>query len=141
MHGLISGAHTIGRTTCGSLQNRLYNYNGTAGQCDPTIDPKYSNFLKRKCRWASEFVDFDGMTPKAFNNEYYKNLQKNMGLLATDQLLYSDSRTSTLVNALASQPDLFYAQFAASMVKLGKIQDPSEDDDAEIRLKCSCINA
>lgn len=139
---MVLGAHTIGRSTCGSLQNRLYNFNGTAGQCDPSIDPKYANFLKRKCRWASEYVDFDGFSPQAFNNEYYKNLQRNMGLLATDQLLYKDSRTAGLVNALASQPELFHAQFAASMVKLGMIQEgDDDDDDGEVRLKCSCVNA
>ncbi|XP_074335334.1 peroxidase 7-like [Apium graveolens] len=138
---VLSGAHTIGRTSCGSVQERLYNFNGTAGRSDPSIDPKYLNFLKRKCRWASEFVDFDGITPKNFNNEYYKNLQRNMGLLSTDQMLNKDSRTSVLVSALASQPEVFYSQFAASMVKLGKIQDPSSEGKGEVRLNCNYINA
>lgn len=123
------------------MQERLYNYNGTVGRSDPSIDPKYLNFLKRKCRWASEFVDFDGVTPKNFNNEYYKNLQRNMGLLSTDQMLNKDSRTSVLVSALASQPQVFYSQFAASMVKLGKIQDPSSEGNGEVRLNCNYVNA
>lgn len=137
---VLSGAHTIGRSTCGSLQYRLFNYKGT-GKPDPTIDPKYLNFLRRKCRWASEYVELDAVTPKAFDVQYYKNLQKKMGLLSTDQLLYSDSRTAPIVNAFASQSGVFHHQFAASMVKLGNIQDYLADQDSEIRLNCNYVNA
>ncbi|KAI3465774.1 hypothetical protein Pfo_022437 [Paulownia fortunei] len=134
------GAHTIGRSTCGSLQYRLFNYKGT-GKPDPSIDPKYLNFLRRKCRWASEYVELDAVTPKAFDVQYYKNLQKKMGLLSTDQMLYSDSRTAPLVSAFASQSAVFHHQFAASMVKLGNIQDYLADEDGEIRLDCNYVNA
>ncbi|CAK9143961.1 unnamed protein product [Ilex paraguariensis] len=133
---VLSGSHTIGRSTCGSLQYRLYNFNGT-GTPDPSINVKYLNFLRRKCRWASEYVDLDGITPRTFDIEYYKNLQYKMGLLSTDQLLYSDSRTQPLVTALASQPSVFYGQFAVSMVKLGNIQS---EDEGEIRVNCNYVN-
>ncbi|KAL2474009.1 DDB1- and CUL4-associated factor 4 [Forsythia ovata] len=96
---VLSGAHTIGRSTCGSLQNRLFNYKGT-GKADPSINHKYLNFLRRKCRWASEYVELDAVTPKAFDVQYYKNLEKKMGLLSTDQMLYFDSRTAPLVTAV-----------------------------------------
>lgn len=135
---VLSGAHTIGRSTCGSLQNRLFNYKGT-GKSDPSINPKYLNFLRRKCRWASEYVELDAVTPKAFDAQYYKNLEKKMGLLSTDQMLYSDSRTAPLVTALTLQSSVFRHQFAASMVKLGNIQD-YDDDDGEIRVNCNCVN-
>ncbi|XP_022880437.1 peroxidase 7-like [Olea europaea var. sylvestris] len=141
---VLSGAHTIGRSTCGSLQNRLFNYKGT-GKPDPSINPKYLNFLRRKCRWASEYVELDAVTPKAFDVQYYRNLEKKMGLLSTDQMLYSDSRTAPLVTALTSQSSVFRHQFAASMVKLGNIQDydddDDDDDDGEIRVNCNWVNA
>ncbi|KAL3833833.1 hypothetical protein ACJIZ3_008569 [Penstemon smallii] len=137
---VLSGAHTIGRSTCGSLQDRLFNYKGTR-KPDPSIDPKYLNFLRRKCRWASEYVNLDAVTPKAFDVQYYKNLQKKMGLHSTDQLLYSDSRTAPLVSAFASQAGVFKHQFAVSMVKLGNIQDYNSDEDGEIRLNCNYVNA
>ncbi|KAG9129679.1 hypothetical protein Leryth_017757 [Lithospermum erythrorhizon] len=136
---VLSGAHTIGRSTCGSIQYRLFNYEGT-GKPDPSINPKYLNYLKRKCRWASEYVDLDAETPKKFDVQYFKNLQNKMGLLKSDQLLYSDSRTKPLVDALGSQNFLFRHQFAASMVKLGNIQDYLSADDGEIRVKCSKVN-
>jgi peroxidase len=36
-------------------------------------------------------VPVDVVTPRAFDNQYYRNLQNGMGLLASDQLLHSDS--------------------------------------------------
>ncbi|XXG82636.1 hypothetical protein AAC387_Pa10g0541 [Persea americana] len=136
---ILSGAHTIGRSTCSSIQERLSNYKGT-GKPDPTIHAGYFNFLKRKCRWASEYVDLDGTTPKTFDSAYYTNLQKKMGLLFTDQLLYSDSRTAPIVTALATQPWLFYRQFAVSMVNLGKTQILTGSDEGEIRTNCNFVN-
>lgn len=137
---VLSGAHTIGKSSCGAVQHRLFNYHGH-GKVDPTIEPRYLNFLRRKCRWASERVEMDAVTPTKFDVQYYKNLQKKMGLLSTDQMLYTDSRTASIVSALASQPEVFHHQFAASMVKLGKIVDYSADQDGEIRHSCSCVNA
>lgn len=135
----LSGAHTIGRSTCASVQDRLFNYKGTH-KPDLSMNSKYLNFLRRKCRWASEYVNLDAVTPKKFDAQYYKNLQNRMGIHSTDQLLHSDSRTGPLVSALASQPEVFHQQFAASMVKLGNIQDIS-DEEGEIRLKCDRVNA
>ncbi|OWM85717.1 peroxidase 7 [Punica granatum] len=135
---VLSGAHTIGRCTCGSVQSRIYNHKGT-GKADPTIDPKYLNYLRRKCRWASEYVDLDATTPKAFDSVYYKNLQKKMGLLTSDQLLHSDHRTSPIVAALASQPHLFHYQFGVSMAKLGNVQVLT-GEEGEVRSNCNFVN-
>ncbi|KAK7359564.1 hypothetical protein VNO77_01525 [Canavalia gladiata] len=137
---VLSGAHTIGRASCGSIQYRLYNYQGT-GKPDPSIDPKYLNFLQRKCRWASEYVDLDATTPRAFDPVYYVNLKKKMGLLSTDQLLYSDPRTSPIVSALASAPYIFKHQFAVSMTKVGNIEVLTDQDEGEIRTNCNFVNA
>ncbi|RVW21508.1 Peroxidase 7 [Vitis vinifera] len=135
---VLSGAHTIGRTTCGAMQHRLYDFHGT-GEPDPSISPKYLKFLRRKCRWASEYVDLDAITPRTFDVMYYKNLQHNMGLLATDQMLGSDSRTSDLVATLVSKPSIFYSQFAMSMEKLGNTQVLT-GEDGEIRVNCNFVN-
>lgn len=135
---LSAGAHTIGRTTCGAMQHRLYDFHGT-GEPDPSISPKYLKFLRRKCRWASEYVDLDAITPRTFDVMYYKNLQHNMGLLATDQMLGSDSRTSDLVATLVSKPSIFYSQFALSMEKLGNTQVLT-GEDGEIRVNCNFVN-
>ncbi|KAF5475363.1 hypothetical protein F2P56_007172 [Juglans regia] len=137
---ILSGAHTIGRASCGSIQNRIFNYSGT-GKPDPSINARYLNFLKRKCRWASEYVDLDATTPRTFDVQYYSNLPKNMGLLSTDAKLYIDSRTAPLVSALADQPSLFFYQFGVSMAKLGNVQVLTGPHEGEIRTKCSFVNS
>lgn len=134
------GAHTIGRSSCGVIQDRLYNFNGT-GTSDPSIDSNYLKFLKRKCRWASERVELDATTPWQFDNTYYTNLQMKMGLLHTDQILYSDSRTSPLVAALASNPSIFHHQFGVSMAKLANVQVLTCENEGEIRTNCNCVNS
>ncbi|KAK8952807.1 Peroxidase 7 [Platanthera guangdongensis] len=135
---VLSGSHTIGRSTCGSVQGRLYNFKGT-GKPDPSINANYLNYLKRKCRWASEYVELDATTPTKFDSVYYTNLQRKMGLLLTDQLLNSDSRTALIVSALATQPMLFYQQFSVSMTNLGNVQVLT-GNEGEIRTNCNYIN-
>ncbi|CAK9327263.1 unnamed protein product [Citrullus colocynthis] len=137
---VLSGAHTIGRATCGAIQNRLYNYSAT-GKPDPSLSPKYLNFLRRKCRWASDYVDLDATTPNTFDNAYYSNLPKKMGLLSTDSALYTDPRTSPIVKALAYQPSIFRHQFAVAMAKLGNVQVLTDLLEGEIRTNCSCRNS
>lgn len=137
---LCTGAHTIGRATCGVIQERLYNYSAT-GKPDPSLNPKYLNFLRRKCRWATDYVDLDATTPNKFDNAYYSNLPKKMGLLSSDSALYTDSRTSPIVKALAYQPSIFRHQFAVSMAKLGNVQVLTDLFEGEIRTKCSCRNS
>ncbi|XP_010926873.2 peroxidase 7 [Elaeis guineensis] len=135
---VLSGSHTIGRCTCDAIQQRLYNFNGT-GKPDPSIDARYLNFLRRKCQWATEVVELDATTPTTFDSMYYKNLEKKMGLLLTDQLLYSDSRTSPVVKALATQPMLFHQQFALSMVNLAN-SPVLTGNEGEMRTNCNFVN-
>ncbi|KAG6504870.1 peroxidase 7-like [Zingiber officinale] len=137
---VLSGAHTIGKATCGAIQHRLYNYGGVAGESDPSIDPRYLNYLKRKCRRASTEVDFDPTTPTEFDNEYYRNLKQHMGLLGTDQLLASDSRTEPIVEALASQEGVFKHQFAKSMKNLAETLALEGNDEGEVRINCNFVN-
>lgn len=108
---------------------------------DHSINPEYLNFLRRKCRWASEYVELDASTPWQFDNKYFTNLQKKMGLLYTDQILYSDSRTLPLVATLASNPSIFHNQFGVSMAKLGNVQVlTGQDRQGEIRTDCNFVN-
>ncbi|KAJ8513550.1 hypothetical protein OPV22_003984 [Ensete ventricosum] len=136
---VLSGAHTVGRATCQSIEYRLYNYTGVPSESDPSINPRYLNYLKRKCRRRSAYVDLDATTPTKFDNAYYRNLNNRMGLLSSDQLLRSDSRTGPLVEALSSQPMVFVHQFARSMKNLADTM-VLEGDEGEIRTNCNFVN-
>ncbi|KAL8200200.1 hypothetical protein R6Q57_011539 [Mikania cordata] len=136
---VLSGAHTIGRCSCESVQHRLYDYKGTK-KPDPSINHAYLNYLRRKCRWASQNVYLDATTPRTFDVQYYHNLKNKMGLLSTDQLLSSDSRTKPIADALSFESSLFSNQFSVSMVKLANILDANSQDKGEIRLNCNRVN-
>lgn len=137
---ILSGSHTIGRSTCGAIQYRLMSNFNKTGKPDPSINSIYSSWLKAKCRRESDYVNLDATTPRTFDVVYYKNLQKKMGLLSTDQLLYSDARTASFVPLLTSQPELFFNQFAVSMVKLGNVQVLTRNFEGEIRQNCNFVN-
>ncbi|CAH2034631.1 unnamed protein product [Thlaspi arvense] len=139
---VLSGAHTIGKANCGTIQSRLYNFNGTS-ESDPSINPELADYLRRKCRWASETVDLDVKTPVTFDNQYYINLKNHEGVLTTDQELLKDPRTAPLVDAFATQPShMFRQQFAVSMAKLVNVGViTGEDRIGEIRKVCSKSNS
>lgn len=137
----LSGAHTIGRSSCSSFKYRLSNFNGTR-KPDPSLNSMYlNNFLKKKCQKDLDLIYLDAITPKTFDTQFYSNLHKKLGLLSTDQLLKSDVRTGPFVAALASQPSLFESQFAVSMVKLGNVQVLTRPNEGEIRVNCNFVNA
>ncbi|CAM8956976.1 unnamed protein product [Rhodiola kirilowii] len=136
---VLSGSHTIGRSTCLAIKHRLYNFNGTR-KADPTLDFKYLYLLRKKCKNDYVFADLDVTTPKKFDTVYYSNLEKSKGLLSTDQLLYSDPRTASFIPLLANATELFNSQFAASMVKLGNVNVKTGKMDGEIRINCNFLN-
>ncbi|CAL5072629.1 unnamed protein product [Urochloa decumbens] len=135
---VLSGAHTIGRASCGAVRPALCKLKGAAAP----MERQYADFLRRKCGGAGEgeYVELDGVTPTEFDNQYYRNLMRGRGVLDTDMMLLPDSRTGGLVRAFASQPSLQFAQqFAQSMRKLGEAQVLT-GNEGEVRRKCSAVN-
>ncbi|KAM7250484.1 hypothetical protein ACFE04_022367 [Oxalis oulophora] len=134
----LSGAHTIGRSSCSAFLNRLAYFNGTT-KPDKSLDYKYWNELRKACTKSYNFVELDVITPKKFDTQYYTNLKMKKGLLSTDQLLYSDIRTNPYVETMATEAQLFSDMFSASMVNLGNVQGKNSNQ-GEIRLNCNFVN-
>ena len=78
-------------------------------------------------------------TPFAFDNMYYKNLLLEMGLLGTDQALFSDPRTKYLVQYFANYKTQFLQAFSAAMDKMSSI-GVKTGNQGEIRKICTQIN-
>jgi len=140
----LSGGHTIGRARCRSFLNRLYNFSGT-GNPDPTISSSYLSTLQSTCPQnvsASTITSLDPGTPDTFDNNYFTNLQNEMGLLQSDQELLSTSGASTIsiVNDYSSSQANFFSNFANSMINMGNIS-PLTGTSGEIRLNCRKVNA
>ncbi|XP_078176234.1 peroxidase 16-like [Carex rostrata] len=132
----LSGGHTFGVASCAFINNRLYP------TTDPTLNPQFANQLRFTCPAIlnpNNFVFLDATTFAAFDNAYYQNLQNGMGLLESDQILYTDPRSQGTVNLFASNQGAFFQAFIDAMTKLGRIGVKSALD-GEIRQKCQLPN-
>ncbi|XVF60385.1 hypothetical protein PTKIN_Ptkin08bG0041300 [Pterospermum kingtungense] len=58
------------------------------------------------------------MTPNKFDNLYFQNLPKGLGLLQSDHGLYNDPRTRPFVELYAKDQNKFFQDFARAMQKL-----------------------
>ncbi|CAL9027155.1 unnamed protein product [Prunus brigantina] len=139
----LSGSHTIGNARCTSFRQRLYNQSGN-GLADFTLDQKYAAQLRTRCPRSGGdqtlfFLDF--VSPTKFDNSYFKNLLASKGLLNSDEILITKSQvTKQLVQQYAENTELFFEQFAKSMVKMGNIS-PLTGSRGEIRKRCRKINS
>ncbi|KAL2486677.1 Peroxidase 54 [Abeliophyllum distichum] len=102
---------------CQSFADRLYSFNTTHAQ-DPSLDPKFASSLKRKCPKSvtNSRVNLDVAIPNKLDNQYYKNLEKKMGLLSSDQTVENSGLTANIVAKYVNNPILWAADFAASMI-------------------------
>ncbi|KAF3790340.1 Peroxidase 49 [Nymphaea thermarum] len=130
----LSGAHTIGLARCTLFRDRLYN--------DSDIDPSFKESLEAGCPLSgndNKHFNLDVATPTLFDNQYYKNLQQEKGLLHSDQVLLNSSITSHFVNRYTSSSRRFFRAFGKAMIKMGNVS-PLTGKKGEIRLSCRKVN-
>lgn len=129
----------MGRVHCVNLVHRLYP------TVDPTLDPDYAEYLKGRCPTpipdptAVQYSRNDRETPMILDNNYYKNLLKNKGLLMVDQELASDPATLPFVQKMASDNDYFNEQFSRAALLLSEY-NPLTGDQGEVRKDCRYVN-
>ncbi|XP_059646903.1 peroxidase 21 [Cornus florida] len=134
------GAHSVGRVHCLNLVDRLYP------TVDPTLDPEYAEYLKRRCPTpvpdpkGVEYARNDRETPMVLDNMYYKNLLNNKGLLLIDQQLTTDPNTSPFVQKMAADNSYFHDQFSRALLLLSE-NNPLTGDQGEIRKDCRYVNS
>jgi peroxidase len=137
------GAHTMGVAHCEFFYNRLYNFSGT-GRQDPSMAPSLVESVKSVCPQAASTglgntVALDQGTEFLLDKSYYKQLEKNHGILQIDQELTYDSTRSRIVKSLAGRGSRFGSSFGQAMVKMGNI-GVLTGSQGEIRKICSQIN-
>ncbi|KAL4557924.1 hypothetical protein LXL04_036118 [Taraxacum kok-saghyz] len=69
-------------------------------------------FLKK------EAIFNDVMTPRNFDNAYYQNLQRGLGVLKSDRALVMDPRTKPFVELYARDQKVFFEAFGGALEKL-----------------------
>jgi peroxidase len=127
-----SGAHTLGAADCPFFQYRIGS--------DPTMDPGLASQLKGTCSSDPNAFAFLDPSPVSFDNAFYRNLQGGKGLLGSDQVLYSDTRSRGTVDYYSSNQGAFFADFVAAMTKLGRIGVKTPATGGEIRRDCRFPN-
>lgn len=141
-----TGAHTIGLARCATFDNRLFNFSGT-GAPDPTLETTMLSNLQTLCPVngdGNKTTALDRNSTDLFDNHYFQNLLNNRGLLGSDQILYSsaeaNSTTKSIVQSYSSNAQLFFNDFANSMIKMGNIS-PLTGSSGEIRKNCRVVNS
>lgn len=139
----LTGAHTIGFSHCKEFSQRLFNFSKTS-EFDPAYKPEYAAGLRKLCHDYKKDPSLsafnDVMTPSKFDNMYYRNLKKGLGLLATDSAMVEDKRTQPFVDMYASNQSKFFEDFAHAMNKVSVLRVKT-GRDGEVRHRCDTFNA
>lgn len=137
------GAHTIGTTACGTFTYRLNNF--VNGSADPTINPTFLPQLRSQCPAGGDAnrVPLDTGSENRFDTSFFSNLQNGRGVLESDQRLWNDISTRTVVQRFLGIRGLlgltFSIEFTRSMVKMSNIEVKT-GAVGEIRRVCSAVN-
>uniref|UniRef100_A0ACD5VX54 Uncharacterized protein n=1 Tax=Avena sativa TaxID=4498 RepID=A0ACD5VX54_AVESA len=136
----LSGAHTVGWARCATFRAHIYN--------DTAVDGAFAAQVRGKaCPSAGgdgNLAPLEQRAPAAFDNGYYKDLVSRRVLLRSDQELYGgsgagDGATDALVRNYAANATLFAADFAAAMVRLGRLALIGKS--GEVRINCRRVNS
>ncbi|XP_048446406.1 peroxidase P7-like [Pyrus x bretschneideri] len=132
----LSGSHTIGQARCTSFRPRIYN--------ETNLDSSFAQTRRSNCPRTSGSGDnnlapLDLQTPTSFDNNYFKNLIQNKGLLHSDQQLFNGGSTDSIVRTYSNSYNTFSSDFASAMIKMGDIK-PLTGSSGEIRKNCRKTN-
>jgi len=131
----LSGAHTFGRARCMVIHSHL---------TDKDINPSFAATLKLACPNSSfDLVpqNLDFSTPNKFDNNYFKQLRKNEGVLRSDQVLHSTPGINVdIVKEYAQNKKSFFKQYGIASIKMGNIK-PLTGTQGEVRLNCRLPNS
>ena len=135
------GGHTLGFAHCSSFNTRLFQFNKT-NAIDPTMDQSFAQKLQSLCplnKNANNAGSFLDDTRLQFDNNYYTNLIKGRGVFTSDQSLFVDPRTKSIVEEYASNQQTFFSEFSKAMVKMSKVGIKTKGN-GEIRANCRIVN-
>ncbi|KAG6406787.1 hypothetical protein SASPL_134398 [Salvia splendens] len=138
------GGHTIGTSACQFFSYRLYNF--TNGGPDPTIDPAFLPTLRGLCPNGGDGtrrVGLDSGSETRFDAGYFAKLRDGRGVLESDQRLWGDASTRSVVQRFIGVRGFagltFGIEFGRSMVKMSNVEVKT-GTNGEIRTVCSAVN-
>ncbi|CAN1256909.1 Type I inositol polyphosphate 5-phosphatase 2 [Linum perenne] len=139
----LSGAHTLGKARCSSFNGRIHDLFKSRTNDKYERHTTFLKILKSTCLGNErQLAPLDLQTPFRFDNKYYINILHGRGLLGSDDVLVSEKNTTvtSLVWKYASNEEVFFRDFAQSMVKMGNT-NVLTGDEGEIRKNCRVVNS
>lgn len=137
------GAHTIGFSHCKEFSHRIFNFSKTS-EFDPAYYPKFAQGLRKLCSNYTQDPSLsafnDVMTPGKFDNMYYQNLLRGLGLLQSDHAIATDPRTKPFVEMYAANETKFFEDFSQAMEKVS-VHKVKTDREGEVRRRCDAFNS
>ncbi|XP_047981333.1 probable peroxidase 26 [Salvia hispanica] len=142
-YATLLGAHTMGKTHCANLNDRLYNFNKTR-KPDPSIAKSRRDELRKQCpktlkKGQKDPTVFLTDDQYRFSNKYYSNLVSNKAVLKVDQDLLQSYNTSQLALEYVAILEHLKQQFSLSISRLGGLKVLT-GNQGEIRLNCRFTN-
>ncbi|KZV48464.1 putative peroxidase 61-like [Dorcoceras hygrometricum] len=144
-YATLLGAHTLGKTHCKNIHDRLYDFNKTQ-KPDPTMSRLLLGKLRKlcpsslkKCKDSTVFLtDKDG-DAYPFTITYYSNVLSYDSVLGVDQQLLFNYNTSQLVLEYAEKFESFRREFTLSISRMGGL-GVLTGNQGEIRKNCRLTN-
>ncbi|KAG0593173.1 hypothetical protein M758_1G302700 [Ceratodon purpureus] len=139
----LSGAHTVGRTSCAQITSRLYNFPGSTTGADPALDVDYAHHLQQLCPQNGNpnvIVPLDPVSPNTFDNMYYTNGVTGRVMFASDNALFLDHQTEFASNLNSQNGEFWQVKFANALVHMAS-NKIKQGRDGEIRQNCRFTNA
>ncbi|KAL3653419.1 hypothetical protein CASFOL_003100 [Castilleja foliolosa] len=134
----LSGGHTIGLVQCTNFRARIYNETNN-------IDGQFGAAARRECRVNTPGDDhklqpLDIISPKEFDNSFFRDVRNNKTLLHSDQQLNTHDRDiAKWVYKYSDNQISFLEDFAKAMVRMGNIK-PLLGPPGQIRKNCRMVN-
>ncbi|CAA7050475.1 unnamed protein product [Microthlaspi erraticum] len=140
------GSHSMGRTHCSYVVDRLYNFNLT-GEPSTTMNKSFLSEMTKQCPPRTKkgqtdplvYLNPDSGSNHSFTSSFYSRILSNESVLEVDQqLLYNDD-TKQISEEFSQSFEDFRKSFALSVSKMGSINVLTRNE-GEIRRDCRRIN-
>ncbi|XP_059292815.1 suberization-associated anionic peroxidase 1-like [Lycium ferocissimum] len=123
----LAGAHTVGFARCATV----------------CVSANVNPAAQLQCNCSATLTDSNlqqlDTTPAVFDKVYYDDLNRNQGIMFSDQVLTGNSTTAAIVTTYSNDVNVFLGDFAAAMIKMGNLP-PLAGAQLEIRDVCSRVN-
>ncbi|KAG8368714.1 hypothetical protein BUALT_Bualt15G0074500 [Buddleja alternifolia] len=145
---ILSAAHTIGTTACFFMNQRLYTFPPpSGGGTDPSINPMFLPELQSTCPKNGDVnvrLPIDRGSAETFDSQILQNIRSGFAVLQSDASLYQDEATKRIIDSYFGLLSPFFgpsfeADFASSMVKMGRI-GVLTGSQGTIRRVCASFN-